>query len=139
MSSDEAASIWASIPGGTEAFEQVGGSFHDAEVRKLHLNRKEPSVLEIEKPWAHGRRVVVTFILGDWIDVDFRGFSHQNVMGELSIRRAGEREVAVWELGVGLRPGEVEIEIEPCFGAYGTIRATVLSIAAEVLAIEPST
>jgi hypothetical protein len=139
MSNDEVTSTWTSIPGGAEAFEQVGGSFHDAEVRKLHLNRKEPSVLEIEKPLVDGRKLVVTFILGDWIDVDVRGFSHQNVMGDLNLRRAGEREVAVWELGVGLRPGEVEIELEPCFGAYGIIRATVTSIAVEVLAAEPST
>jgi hypothetical protein len=81
MIRDEVASLWASIPGGSEALEQVGGGFGDAEVRKLHLNRKRPSILEVEQPRADGRRVVVTFVLGDWIDVAVRGFSHQNVIG----------------------------------------------------------
>jgi hypothetical protein len=102
------------------------------------IYRKEPSVLEIEKPSADGRKLVVTFRLGDWIDVNVRGFSQQNVMENLRLTHAGERDVAVWELGVGLRPGVVEITLEPCFGAYGTVRATVISIAVEVLAAEPS-
>jgi len=54
------------------------------------------------------------------------GFSQQNVISGLIIRRAGERDIAIWEIGVGCKPGEHEIELEPCFGAYGIIRATLV-------------
>jgi hypothetical protein len=63
-----------------------------------------------------------------WIDVEMRGFSGQNVIDGLKLWRADEREIKPWELGVGYKPGEWLIELGPCFGAYGTIRADIARI-----------
>jgi len=102
-------------------------SFGDAEIIALHLNRNEQSKLVIQIDRA-SKTATVTFILGDWIDVRLFGFNSQNVIGGLAIRRAGERSIEPWEVGVGCIPGEFEINLEPCFGANGTIRATILQI-----------
>lgn len=38
------------------------------------------------------------FELTAWTDADVRGFSHQNVMGGLKLRRVVKREILPWEL-----------------------------------------
>ena len=130
----EAASYLASIPGGRELLDWFGSDpeFGDGEVVRLLLNRAGPSQLRIEIE-HFGKRALITFHLSAWIDVEVRGFSHQNVIGGLRLRRAGDRNVQVWELGVGLTPGEWLIELEPCFGAYGTIRVDIASITLDVI------
>jgi hypothetical protein len=75
-----------------------------------------------------GKRATVTFVLESWIDLAIRGFSNQNVVGGLKLRSAEGRQQEPWEYGVGCKPGKFEIELEPCFGAYGTIRADIASI-----------
>jgi hypothetical protein len=131
----ETAALLAAIPGGVELLSIAHASLGDAEIVSLHLTRKGPSTLEVSLPWTDDG-VVATFVLSDWIDVQINGFSHQNVVGGLIVRRAGERKVHLMELGVGLTPGELELEFEPCFGAYGTIRATVTRI--ELCATKPN-
>lgn len=116
---------WSNIPGADAILAWYGGvpSFHDAEVLRLHLNRSEPSVLELQVTYP--TRSIVTFFLEQWIDVQINGFSRQNVLGEMTLRVADDRVVEPWEYGVGLRPGEIEFDLAPCFGAYGKIRANV--------------
>ena len=101
--------------------------FGDAELSALNLNRNGTSSLEVQIE-RNSRAATVTFHLGDWIDVRISGFSHQNVLGGLALRHAGMREVAPWEVGVGCIPGEIEIELKPCFGANGVIRASLLEV-----------
>lgn len=132
----ETASLLLKIPGGPELLEWLGGvpEFGDGEVVSLVLDRTGQSKLSMRMDRPE-RKVTVTFALQDWIDVAIQGFSHQNVVGGLKLRPAGERQVQVWERGVGFTPGELEIELEPCFGAYGTIRANISSISIVPLAL----
>ena len=126
---EQTLALWKSIPGGQAIVAWMGGKvpdFGDGKVVRLHLNRKEPSILELEMNHLGEARLV--FTLSDWIDVSIQGFSHQNVVSNLTITLAADSEIAPWEKGVGLKPGKCEIELEPCFGANGRIRATVSKI-----------
>jgi hypothetical protein len=122
----ETASILGSVPGGQELLAWFAGlpNFGDAEIVALNLNREGASTLLVEVH-APPRKILVTFVLGDWVDVQIAGFSQQNVIGGLALKRAGEREVEPWEIGVGARPGDHEIVLAPCFGANGVIHATL--------------
>ncbi len=133
---NQTADILSSVEGGQElldllepfrVYERPHPNFGDAEVVSLMLRRQGPSelIIRLDLP---GQSAVVTFSLHDWIDLRVSGFSHQNVIGGLFIRRAGQREIASWEKGVGCTPGDHEIELEPCFGAYGVIRATLAKV-----------
>ncbi|RDJ24222.1 hypothetical protein DWF00_03845 [Bosea caraganae] len=62
------------------------------------------------------------------IDVSLQGFSHQNVIGGMSLRFAKDSAVDGRLVGFGLGQGDIEFEIEPCFGAFGTLRASVEKI-----------
>jgi hypothetical protein len=130
----ETASLLLKIPGGPELLEWLAGvpAFGDAEIVSLVLDRKGQSKLSVRMDRGDNR-VTVTFSLQAWIDVAIRGFSQQNVIGGLKLRPAGERRIEIWERGVGCTPGELEIELEPCFGANGTIRANIASISMEPL------
>ena len=126
---EETQRILATVPGGRELLEWFGGSvsFHDAEVVSLLLDREGESSLNLHTSHDHSH-ALVTLVLADWIDTTLSGFSHQNVIGDLVLRSPAGRQVEVWERGVGVRPGEVEIELTPIFGAYGVIRATIQRI-----------
>lgn len=127
--------VLESIPGGRELLDWFGGypSFHDAEMLRLDLNRRGAS-LSVSLP---GRRdgsplpdLVVTFAFkaSDIINVSLEGFNHQNVMSGmvLSFAPSSEPHPTLVETGVGA--GDIEFEIEPCFGAFGKIRASVETI-----------
>ena len=58
-------------------------------------------------------------------------FGHQNVINDLKLRRAPEAPVHQSILGVGLLQGDFEIALEPCAGAFGTIRADIARIDVE--------
>lgn len=122
----ELAAALAHVPGGAELVEWFGDlpDFGDSEVIRLTLDRQGPSELVIALDWPT-KSAVVTFELSAWIDVSLRGFSHQNVIGGLKLLRPADREVDLWEQGVGLEPGQWIIELSPCFGACGSIRANI--------------
>jgi hypothetical protein len=128
----ETARLLESVPGGKDLVGLFSGAldFGDAEIVALDLDREGPSALVI-KVCNTAQPALVTFALGHWIDVQLMGFSHQNVIGGLTLRRTTEREAAPWELGVGFVPGKVEIELKPCFGANGVIRANLLSVSVQ--------
>ena len=125
----ETAALLLKVPGGPELLEWLDGSpeFGDAEVVSLVLDRAGQSRLSMRLDRL-AKRATVAFTLEAGIDVAIHGFSHQNVVGGLKLQPARERRVEVWERAVGCTPGELEIELEPCFGAYGTIRANIASI-----------
>jgi hypothetical protein len=125
--------VLESIPGGRELLDWMGDypSFHDAEILGFDLNRRGAS-LSMSLP---GRRdgspfpdLVVRFAFKrlDAINVSLEHFNHQNVMGDMCLRFV--EAAPVDDNLVGLGTGNIEFEIEPCFGAFGTLRATVEKI-----------
>jgi hypothetical protein len=102
-------------------------SFHDAEVISLHLNRRNPSILrvhtwdmtsEVDKTghYVHTKNVVVDFV----VDIsaaddalELYGFSHQNVIFGLAIKR---------------HDSAYKLDIDPCYGLGGSIKADNVSI-----------
>lgn len=132
MNFQETIEILEEVPGGPDLLAWFDGlpEFGDAEVVSLHLDREADSylTLKVAKP---GRSALVTIVIDHWIDVSVRGFSKQNVIAALRLRTAEDRSIESWELGVGCAPGKVEIELAPCFGAYGSIRANLKQIRLE--------
>jgi hypothetical protein len=126
---NETQRLLATIAGGQALLDWFGGvaSFHDAEVVRLHLDRETSSRVELALLGPKGE-ARVTFVLTDWIDATVSGFSHQNVISELYLSEPGDRSVQAWERGVGMLSGDHLIVLEPIFGAYGTIRATISRI-----------
>jgi hypothetical protein len=130
------------IPGGAELLAWFGGtpSFHDAEIVNLNLFRRSASTLSLHT-WNTTREVdtrgyfvldkhaVVSFALDDVIDLQLDGFSHQNVVGGLNLRRAPldpRRRPLVY--GGAALSDDWEIELEPCFGLRGRIRCRKISV-----------
>jgi len=136
---EETVSILNGIPGGREVIAWFGGrpEFGDAEVVELRLVRKGSSRLRLAATFSAGgnhqgpsfKHAVFDFSLRDVIDVRLEGFSRQNVIGGLRLRRARDREMHPSLSGHGLASGEVEIELAPCAGAFGSIRCTIAEIA----------
>ena len=136
---EETISILNEIPGGREVVAWFGGrpEFGDAEVVELRLGRKGRSRLRLAAMVSEGgkykgrpfKHAVLDFSLRDMIDVHLDGFSRQNVIGGLRLRRARDRAIHPSLLGYGLVLGEVEIELAPCAGAFGSIRCTIEKIA----------
>lgn len=135
---DETISILREVAGGPEVIAWFHGypAFGDAEVLELRLVRTGKSLLRLAAmtsksglgagaPFKHA---VFEFALRDMIDVHLDGFSGQNVIGGLSLRRAPDQPIHRSLHGIGLVGGEVEIELEPCAGALGIIRCTIESI-----------
>lgn len=135
--------IYDEVPGGPELlrwFERVP-SFHDAEIVGLDLRRHGPSILRVhgwvgtDKVDERGyivldKHAVVTFTLEDIMDLQLDGFSHQNVISGLKLQRATERGRAEY-YPLPPSPDDIEIELEPCFGLDGIIRAKRVSISFE--------
>ena len=135
----ETIEILKELPGGRELLDWFDGDprFHDSEVISLCLDRHGTSWLRVAACKLAERdrwdTIVVTMTLKDQIDLAIQGFSHQNVIGELIIRRSrDDNPVHQSLLGVGITPPAHEIELEPCAGSFGVIRATISSISFEV-------
>ena len=97
--SDETAALLRGIPGGAALLNWSENArdcvFGDGEVVSLNLYRDQPSTLVIDifrlstaQEWE---RLRVTFVLGAWIDTSLRGFSGQNVIGELIFAARGRK------------------------------------------------
>ena len=133
----ETIALLETIPGGPEVVAWFNGwpEFGDAEIIELHLVRRGPSLLRIsamaskgEKSGPPYKHAVFDFTLRDMVDVNLDGFSHQNVIGGLTLHRSTDQPVPPSLLGIGLVRGEVEIELWPCAGAHGMIRCTIEKI-----------
>ncbi len=68
------------------------------------------------------KHAVITFALEDIIDLQLSGFSHQNVILGLLLRRAPERPERTPFYGLDPSARDYEFELEPCFGLNGFIR-----------------
>jgi hypothetical protein len=136
--------IYDAVSGGADLVRWFGQvpSFHDAEILSLHLRRKGQSVLRLHG-WINtgevgqdgyfvlDRHVIVTFTLDGVMDVQLDGFSIQNVIGGLILRRAPDRPERRGHLALDPLPQDIEIELEPCYGLSGLIRARAVSITFE--------
>jgi len=141
MASNEETSIYDGVPGGADLLRWFGQvpSFHDAEILSLHLSRKGQSVLRLhgwintgkvgqDGYFVSDRHAIVTFTLSGIMDLRLDGFSIQNVIGGLVLRRAPERPERRGYLALDPLPQDIEIELEPCYGLDGFIRARSVSI-----------
>ena len=132
--------IYADVPGGDELLAWFGEvpTFHDAEIISLSLSRTGASELNI-----HGwimtdgvdpngyivldKHAVVTFSFEGIMDLQLDGFSGQNVIAGLILQRATNRGRS----GYYAMPEDaldVEIELLPCYGLDGFIRAKKIAI-----------
>ncbi|MGE8131904.1 hypothetical protein ACQKQD_33785 [Methylobacterium sp. NPDC080182] len=137
-------SIFAEVLGGLELLQHFGEmpSFHDGEILGLHLDRDGPSTLRVHG-WITTDRVgpdgtlvlerhaVVTFTIHGVMDLRLDGFSRQNVIGGLILRRAPDRPERRNYLAFDPTPDDIEIELEPCYGLDGLIRARSVAITFE--------
>jgi hypothetical protein len=141
---DNNSAIYDTVPGGAELVRWFGQvpTFHDAEILSLHLRRKGPSVLRLHGWIGTGavrqdgyavldRHAIVTFTLTDVMDLQLDGFSIQNVISGLILRRAPDRPERRGYLALDPLPQDIEIELEPCYGLDGRIRARSVSITFE--------
>ncbi len=137
-------SIYAEVPGGPELVRYFGRvpSFGDGEILSLCLDRNGPSALRLhgwiitDRVGPDGtlvleRHAVVTFTLHGIMDLCLEGFSRQNVIGGLILRRAPDRPERRGHLAFHPTPDDIEIELEPCYGLVGLIRARSVVITFE--------
>jgi hypothetical protein len=142
MVSNQATSIYDAVPGGDDLVHWFGQvpSFHDAEILRLDLRRKGRSVLRLHGwintgevgPDGHfilDRHAIVTFTITGIMDLQLDGFGSQNVVGGLVLRRAPDRPERRGYLALDPLPQDIEIELQPCYGLSGLIRARAMSIA----------
>lgn len=143
MIGDRIPHIYDEVPGGPELLRWIGRvpSFHDAEIISLDLRRSGKSFLRVHG-WVGTEQVdengyivldkdaVVTFALEEIMDLQLDGFSHQNVIFGLKLQRATDRGRSSY-YALPQSPEDIEIELEPCFGLDGVIRAKRVSISLE--------
>jgi hypothetical protein len=138
---DNIPTIYDAVPGGAELVRWFGKvpTFHDAEVLSLHLRRDGQSVLRLHGWVSAGavgengyyvldQHAIVTFTLTGVMDLQLDCFSVQNVISELILRRAPDRPERQGYLALDPLPQDVEIELKPCYGLNGLIRARAVTI-----------
>jgi hypothetical protein len=141
MGYDKDTPIYDSVPGGAALLRWFGEvpTFHDAEILSLRLRRKGHSELRLhgwkstnavapDGSYILDRHAVVTFTLAGVLDLQLDGFSIQNVIGALILRRAPDRPDRRNYLADKPSPHDIEIELQPCYGLDGLIRARSVSI-----------
>lgn len=77
------------------------------------------------------KHAIVTFILNGVMDLQLDGFSAQNVIGGLVLRRAQDRAERLGFFALAPLPEDMEIELEPCYGLNRLIRARSVAITFE--------
>jgi hypothetical protein len=144
MNDNNNSAIYDAVQGGTELVRWFGRvpTFHDAEILSLHLRRKGQSALRLHGWIGTGvvgqdgyhvldRHAIVTFTLTEIMDLQLDGFSIQNVISGLILRHAPDRPERRGYLALDPLPQDIEIELEPCYGLSGLIRARTVSITFE--------
>lgn len=99
----ETIGILETVPGGPEVIAWFSDrpKFGDAEILELRLNRRGPSLLRVSAMMSESGKwkgppykgAVFDFTLRDMIDVSLDGFSHQNVIGGLTIHSSKARPI----------------------------------------------
>ncbi len=144
MQDDRITTIYDEVSGGAELLRWFGcvPTFHDAEVISLTLNRSGSSKLvlhgwlmtnevDADGYFVLDKHAVVTFELSGIMDLQLEGFSAQNVLGRLILRRAPDRPERRPHMTLSPLREDIEIELEPCYGLSGLIRARSVSISIE--------
>jgi hypothetical protein len=128
----ETMDLLKALPGGEAVAAFLGGGYW---IRGRRNNQpalgSQGSELVISLPW---KKCHVTFVLDQWVDVHLLGFSWQNVIGGLRVKKSLGRDPGFAELGVGYVQSAIEIELLPCFGAHGTVSGRVKAIKIEASA-----
>ena len=129
----ESIACYEAVPGGREVLAWFGAlpTFGDSEILSLHLNRKGASVLRLyAMRLADGVRhhAIVTFSLEGISHLALEDFSHQNVIGGLILRRGPRQPDYRPQFWHAPPEPDFEIELEPCFGLEGIIRAKSIRI-----------
>ena len=133
--------VYESISGGPELLAWFGGvpSFHDAEVLRLGLERSGPSTLVVhgwkmtdkvdeEGYFMLDRHAVVTFVFQEITDLRLEGFTAQNVIHGLRLRRV-TLPLSTQDIGSIHRAGElIELALDDCYGLSGLIWARSVSV-----------
>ena len=113
-------------------------TFHDAEIVSLSLSRSGASELKIHG-WIMTDRVdsndytvldkhaVVTFSFEGIMDLQLDGFSGQNVVAGLILQHATDRGRSGY-YAMPEDDRDIEIELLPCYGLDGFIRAKKVAI-----------
>jgi hypothetical protein len=91
-------------------------SFHDAEIVSISLSRSGPSVVRVY-PYSPDKPATVEFILEDVTDVELDGFSSQNVIFGLDIKKMDQAGETYYRL-----------MMSPCFGLAGRLDAKSLRV-----------
>jgi hypothetical protein len=117
------------VPGADALFQWFGywPDFHDAEILEIDLNRSGSSRVRIhtfhvsDQVGKDGcrvcvRHVVVSFLLEGLKTTRLQGFNNQNVVSEVMLVRTEE----------GL-----QLSLEPCYGAEGSLTAERIRIEIE--------
>lgn len=133
--------IYKDIPGGPELLAWFGQepTFHDAEIISLNLNRSGASELKIHGwintgdvgPDGHfvlAKHAIVIFRLEKIMDLQLDGFSAQNVISGLGLGYAKDRGRSDY-MSLPQDPHDIEIDLMPCYGMDGYIRAKKVAIA----------
>lgn len=141
MMKEQHASIYHEVPGGAELLSWFGRvpSFHDAEILSLDLRRGWPIALRLrswiitDKVGENGlivldRHAVVTFTFNEIVDLKLDRFSAQNVIARLILHRAPDRPERRDFLVLAPSTQDIEIELEPCDGLFGLIRARSVAV-----------
>jgi hypothetical protein len=139
--STETAEILQAVPGGAELLEWFGGEpdFGDGEI--LELSLKVPglsrfrlvAISSTRSESGNSPRAIITFDLVNMIDVSIEGFAQPNIISGLKLRHANEKNFHPSLLGIGMSAPDHEIELEPCAGAFGIIRASIVAVSFERL------
>ncbi len=132
--------IYEDIPGGPELLAWFGQepTFHDAEIISLSLNRSGVSELKIhgwintgeigpDRSFLLAKQAIVTFRLEQIMDLQLDGFSAQNVIGGLELGYATDRGRSDY-FSLPQDPHDIEIELMPCYGLDGYIRAKRVTV-----------
>lgn len=135
-------SLLREIPGGSEVLNWFGKyyDFHDAEILRLELNRRSPSFLRIygygvgkdgTGAWVSQKHAIITFTLDGVYDLELDGFSHQNVIGSLTIARVDANHERKPFFDFSASENSFEIILEPCYGMDGVIRCNSILVTLE--------
>jgi hypothetical protein len=114
------------LPGAQALIEWFGRrpSFHDAEILSVSLDRTGTSCIRLHTWDMTGEvdskgyyvlqnHVVVSFLLDDVTDLELTGFSHQNVISGLTVKRSQDG---------------FELLLGPCYGLAGSLSARSIRV-----------
>lgn len=131
---------YSDVDGGDELLSWFGEvpTFHDGEILSLSLRRTGTSELKVHG-WimtadvdsdgfvVPDRHAVVTFSLEGIMDLQLDGFSGQNVIAGLVLRRAIDRGRSSC-FSLPEQSDDIDIELIPCYGLDGFIRAKKVKV-----------